>query len=244
MELVSCLSLPVYLLPISFHLTLLRLPFYLSLCQNASSLLSSSPLSVSLLMAFFFSPFLNLILTSLLPCQFVVPLFSSSVPLSFTPPPSHYFQLLLTIFLSLCHSSSFLFLDHLFLPPFLQISALFLPDIRAIFPSFLFYILYFLLTTTPFLFFCSYPSPAHLQSSSFLVAGRGKEEAEFTVEVQVSQVLAYLRSGDQVPEDRRQNRGQRSQTPCEPNITMILGLTRRLLTITALSKNSWKLPVT
>lgn len=134
MELVSCLSLPVYLLPISFHLTLLRLPFYLSLCQNASSLLSSSPLSVSLLMAFF-SPFLNLILTSLLPCQFAVPLFSSSVALSFTPPPSHYFQLLLTIFLSLCHSSSFPFLDHLFLPPFLQISALFLPYIRAIFPS-------------------------------------------------------------------------------------------------------------
>lgn len=60
---------------------------------------------------------------------------SSSVPLfssSFTPPPSHL--QLLNIFLSLCHSSSFPFLDHLFLPPFLQISA---PPLHARHVSFL-----------------------------------------------------------------------------------------------------------
>lgn len=112
--------------------------------------------------------------------------------------PSHYFQLLITILFNLCHSSSS--------------SAPCLPP-----PHYFPFPLLLLLSSSR--------SPA-LQSSSFLVAGRGKEEAEFTVEVRVSQVLTYLRSGDQVPEDRRQNRGQRSQTPCEPNMSMILGLTR------------------
>lgn len=92
----------------------------------------------------------NLIVKPLLPYPFAVPLLCL---FSFPPPPSH-FQLLISATLPP-------FLDHLFLPSFLQISDLFLP---YRFPSLLFYILYLLLL----------PPPSHLlHSSCFLVAGRG-----------------------------------------------------------------------